>query len=333
MENKYYLILDIGGTKTTGAVFTEEGSPVKDVFLTAPSVTYEGKDAVFRNTVEVGRRTLEQAGVDPASIIGVGAAAPGPLDYRTGYIIDVPMMGWKDFPLGDLLQKEFGAPVRIDNDGNLGALAEQRVGVARGENSVLYMTVSTGCGGGIVLGGKIYRGRSGGAGEFGHMSIDYNGIPCPCGSRGCLELYASGTAMNRRMRSDCEKKIPSSLFTGIGYDPDRISGALLGKAAKDGDAYALEFFRQEGRYLGAGLANLFNLFDPDVIVLGGGVTKSAEFFEEEMLAEVNRRSCLPVARERIRFSELNDRVTLYGAYFLINDYLLEEGGAGRERKE
>ncbi|MBP3735412.1 MAG: ROK family protein, partial [Lachnospiraceae bacterium] len=166
-----------------------------------------------------------------------------------------------------------------------------------------------------------------------HMSIDYNGILCPCGSRGCLELYASGTAMNRRMRSDCEKKIPSSLFAGTGYDPDRINGALLGKAAKENDAYALEFFRQEGRYLGAGLANLFNLFDPDVIVLGGGVTKSAEFFEEEMLAEVNRRSCLPVARERIRFSELNDRVTLYGAYFLINDYLQEEGGAGRERKE
>ena len=321
MENQFYLILDVGGTKTTAAVFTPEGKPVRDVFYKAPSVTYEGENAVFQNTVAVGRKAIELAGVEASSIAGVGVAAPGPLDCETGLIIDVPMMGWKNFPLGELLREEFHAPVRIDNDGNLGALAEQRIGVAKGEKSVLYMTISTGCGGGIVLNGEVYRGHGGDAGEFGHMSIIKDGLPCGCGGKGCLELYASGTAMTKRMRADFKDGKKSLIFEKAGQDEEKINGVLLSEAAAEGDAYALEFLKEEGRYLGAGLANLFNLFDPDAIVLGGGVTKASAYFMEEMMKEINERTCLPVENDRVRISELNDRVTLYGAYFLIHEYL------------
>ena len=324
MEKEYYLILDIGGTKTTGAVFTRDGHPVNDFFLKVPSVTYEGENAVFENTVAVGRRVLQETGIDASQLIAIGAPAPGPLDHDTGLIIDVPMMGWKNFPLGELLSKEFGVPAFIENDGNLGALAEQRAGVAKGEKSVLYMTVSTGCGGGIVFNGEIYRGHNGDAGEFGHMSIDYDGLDCGCGGKGCLELYASGTAMNRRMRADMKNGVKSLVFEKADFKEENINGAILMQAAEEGDEYAIKFFKQEGRYLGAGLGNLFNLFDPDVFVLGGGVTKSSKWFIDDMMEEINKRCCREVEKDRIRFSEMNDLVTLYGAYFMVHDYMTKQ---------
>jgi len=317
----HYLILDIGGTKTTAAVFTENGEPVKDHFLVVPSKTYEGCDAVFENTVAVGRRVLKETGIDIKEVKGIGTAAPGPLDHETGVIINVPLMGWKDFPLGPELQREFGVPVSLDNDGNLGALAEQRLGVAKGARSVVYMTVSTGCGGGIVLNGEVYRGFTGSAGELGHTTLDMNGIPCNCGSNGCLELYASGTAMNKRMRRDIEKGIRSRAFDDIGYDKEKVSGKILGKAAEEGDEYALSFLREEGRYLGIGLANYFNLLDPEVFVLGGGITHLRKWFYDEMIRNIERCAVSPVSPDRIRFSELNDKVVVYGAYCLIKEFL------------
>lgn len=198
---KYYLIIDIGGTKTTSVVFNDQGEPITE-FKVKKSRTYEGEDAVFQNTIELAYEVLEEAGKTKEDLAGVGVAAPGPLDYRTGLIIDVPMMGWKNFPLGDRLREEFGVPVYVENDGNLGALAEANVGVAKGEQVVLYQTISTGCGGGIAIGGEIYHGRSGFAGEFGHMTINFAGPRCGCGGSGCFELYASGTAVNQRMKRD-----------------------------------------------------------------------------------------------------------------------------------
>lgn len=129
---KYYLIIDIGGTKTTSAVFNDQGEPITE-FKVKKSRTYEGEDAVFQNTVELAYEVLKEAGKTKKDLAGVGVAAPGPLDYRTGLIIDVPMMGWKNFPLGDRLKAEFDVPVYVENDGNLGALAEANVGVAKGE--------------------------------------------------------------------------------------------------------------------------------------------------------------------------------------------------------
>lgn len=216
---KYYLIIDIGGTKTTSQ-YSMSGEPITE-FKVKKSRTYEGEDAVFQNTVELAYEVLKEAGKTKKDLAGVGVAAPGPLDYRTGLIIDVPMMGWKNFPLGDRLKAEFDVPVYVENDGNLGALAEANVGVAKGENVVLYQTISTGCGGGIAINGEIYHGRSGFAGEFGHMTINFAGPSCGCGGSGCFELYASGTAVNRRMKRD----------TGVESSPklSKVSSMILKK--------------------------------------------------------------------------------------------------------
>lgn len=177
---RYFLIIDIGGTKTTAVVFNDQGEPVTD-FKVKSSRTYEGEDAVFQNTIELAYDVLEAAGKKKEEIEGIGVAAPGPLDYKTGLILDAPLMGWKNFPLGERLRQEFGVPVYVENDGNLGALAEANVGVAKGENVVLYQTISTGCGGGIAIGGEIFHGHSGFAGEFGHVSINFAGPKCGCG--------------------------------------------------------------------------------------------------------------------------------------------------------
>lgn len=320
---KYYLILDIGGTKTTSVVFNEEGTPVTE-FMVFPSRTYEGEDAVFQNTIEAGYAVLKAAGIDKSDILGVGVAAPGPLDYKTGLIIDVPMMGWKNFPLGDRLRKEFGVPVYVENDGNLGALAEANLGVAQGEGTVLYQTISTGCGGGIAINGQIYHGRSGFAGEFGHVSVNFEGPQCGCGNNGCFELYASGTAVNRRMARDIENGVKSLAFESIGYDVKKLNGKILSDAAEQGDDYAISMLRQEGRYIGVGLSNLINLFDPDAIVLAGGMIKANKWFWNDMVNEIKRRACFEVDDSVIRISELNDKVVAYGAY-----YMIKEGVGGR----
>ncbi len=318
-----YLILDIGGTKSTSVLFSGDGT-VRGDFLTVPSRTYEGADAVFENTVELAERVLQAAGCSYGDLKAIGVGAPGPLDYRTGRIIDVPMMGWKDFPLGDLLRERFGVPVYVENDGNLGALAEARVGVAKGLASVLYQTLSTGCGGGIALNGRIYHGHSGFAGEFGHVSIDMNGSPCGCGGRGCYELYASGTALNARLRNDMRKGVSSLVFEMAENKPEKLNGALLSKAAENGDEYARAMFREQGHYIGTGIANLLNLFDPDAVVLSGGLVKSYRWFENEMMMEIRRRCCFPVGEDRIRISELNDKAVAYGAFCMVADAAGEE---------
>lgn len=313
---KYYLIIDIGGTKTTSAVFNDQGEPITE-FKVKKSRTYEGEDAVFQNTVELAYEVLKEAGKTKKDLAGVGVAAPGPLDYRTGLIIDVPMMGWKNFPLGDRLKEEFDVPVYVENDGNLGALAEANVGVAKGENVVLYQTISTGCGGGIAINGEIYHGRSGFAGEFGHMTINFAGPSCGCGGSGCFELYASGTAVNRRMKRDIRCGIKSKAFEGIEYDPEKVNGKFLTEAAAEGDAYAIDMLRQEGYYIGVGLSNLINLLDPDVIVLAGGMAKAYPYFRYSMMDEIRRHACFQFEEDRIRVSELNDKVVAYGAYVMV----------------
>ena len=319
--SKYYLIMDIGGTKTTGALFTEDGKPVDDYFYVVKSQTYKGEEAVYQNTKSALDHVIEHFHVNMDDVLGIGVGGPGPLDVKRGVIIYSPMMGWKNFPIVDRLKQDFHKPVIMDNDGNLGALAEQRCGEGKGLDNVLYMTVSTGCGGGAVINREIYHGKTDSAAEFGHMSINLEGKECPCGGKGCLELYASGTAMKRRLVEDMKAGKKSAAFEAAGYDPEKIDAKYLAEAAEAGDAYALDFYKQEVYYLGCGLSILFNLFDPDVFVLGGGVTKAKKYFHDEMMKQLNERTVMHVTEDRVKYSVLNDRVVMYGAYYLIKEYL------------
>jgi glucokinase len=318
MDNRYYLTLDIGGTKTSGALFTPDGVLVDDYVHTVESQTIKGEEAVYQNSKGVLDHVIGHFALKRDQILGIGVGSPGPLDTKRGLIIHAPLMGWRNFPVVKRLEADFGTAVMLDNDGNLGALAEQRCGAAQGLENVLYMTVSTGCGGGFVLNGRIYRGSGDGAGELGHMSIDPGGLPCPCGSRGCFELYASGTAMNRMMREDMKREVESRVFELAEGEPEKISGKLLHQAALLGDRYALDLLRGEGRLLGRGIANLFNLLDPDVIVLGGGVAKSSAFFHDELMDSLKKYCIQKISDDSVRYSILNDRIVLYGAFYLVH---------------
>ncbi|MCG8484223.1 MAG: ROK family protein [Clostridia bacterium] len=319
--SRCYLIMDIGGTKTTGALFTEDGKIVDDYTYVARSQTFKGEKAVYKNTKDVLNHIIEKFHIDMDDVLGIGVGCPGPLDTKAGVIIHAPMMKWINFPLVKRLKEDFKKPVALDNDGNLGALAEQRCGQAQGLKHVMYMTVSTGCGGGILINGDIYHGKNDGALEVGHISIEREGLQCPCGNKGCFELYASGTAMNRRLKEDMKKNKKSLVFELAGYDEEKIEGSLLTEAAKHGDGYAIHFLKQEGYFLGVGVANLFNAFDPDVLVLGGGVTKAKAFFHEEMMRVAKSRCLHTIHEDSIRYSIMNDKVVLYGAYHLIKEHL------------
>lgn len=318
---KYYLTLDIGGTKTSAALFSQNGEILRDYILTKKSETFKGEEAVYQNTRNILEELLERLDISRDYLVGIGVGSPGPLDTKRGLIVHAPLMGWKNFPIVQRLEEDFNLPVILDNDGNLGALAELRAGVGRDCENLIYVTVSTGCGGGIIINKKIYRGYRDGAGEVGHMSIMPEGLLCPCGSRGCLEMYASGTALNARMKKDMEEGKQSIAFELAGYDSREINGKHLCEAAKRGDKYALDMYREEGRYLGIGVANLFNLFDPRAVILGGGVTKAKDFFHASLLHTLKERCIQQIEDEALRYSDFNDKVVLYGAYYLIKDYM------------
>lgn len=316
---KYFLTLDIGGTKTSSAVFNEKGNLIDDYVLTVKSQTFKGEEAVYENTKEVLLQVLRQLNISIDEIEGIGVGSPGPLDTKKGVILHAPLMGWRNFPIVERLKKDFNKPVVLDNDGNLGAFAEQRCGVAKGLSNIIYMTVSTGCGGGILLNGEIYRGSHDGAGEVGHMTIQLDGRSCACGNKGCFELYASGSAMIYQMKQDMAQGIESKVFELAGYNEMNLDGKLLTQAAQEGDAYAVQMYCREGYYLGIGIANLCNLYDPQVIVLGGGVTKAKAFFHKQLINTLKERCIQPITDDLIRYSIMNDRVVLYGAYYLIKE--------------
>jgi hypothetical protein len=317
--SKYYLSLDIGGTKTSASVFDENGNIVNNYVLKRKSETFKGEEAVYQNTKNVLEEILSELKIKKEDVIAMGVGSPGPLDTKKGIIIHAPLMGWENFPIVERLKEDFELPVYLDNDANLGALAEVRCGEGKGCKNLIYMTVSTGCGGGIIINNDIYRGSHDGAGEVGHMSVLPDGIDCPCGSKGCFELYASGTAINERMKADMLAGKKSLAFELAGHDPEKIDGSLLLKAASQNDEYALEAYRLEGYYLGLGIANLFNILDPEAIVLGGGVTKAKDYFHESCIKTLKKRCVHKVNDDMLRYSKLNDLVVLYGAYYLCKD--------------
>lgn len=316
---KYFLTLDLGGTKTSAALFTQEGVMVENYVYTVASKTFHGESAVYENSKKALEHILDQFKVDMSEVLGMGVGCPGPLDADRGIILNAPLMGWKNFPLKDRLTQDFQLPVRVDNDCNLGALAEQRQGCAMGLKNVIYVTVSTGVGAGILIDGQIYHGKTGGAGEFGHLSIEENGKLCPCGNRGCLELYCSGTAIKDILVQESRKGTKGLVFDLAAGNQGKLDAKLLAEAAEQGDAFSLALFERIGERLGYGLSNLFNLFDPDMVVIGGGVSKSHQFFEEALLRALKSRVIGYVQDGQIAYSSMCDKVVLYGACSLIRE--------------
>lgn len=249
-------------------------------------------------------------------LLGIGLGVPGPLDYTTGTVIAPPIMpGWDRFPLRQLLSQEFGLPVLVENDANLGAVAEKWRGAGLGYQNLAFVKMGTGIGCGLILDSKIYRGQRGSAGEIGHVTITRDGPPCKCGSYGCLESMAAAPAISNRARLAIEAGRKTSLAD---YGDSPPTPQQIAEAAGQGDKLALELIEDAGRYIGIALATLINLFNPGIIVLGGGVTAIGEPLMNPIRETARNRSLLVSYEEtEIVISKLGREAVALGAVMLV----------------
>jgi glucokinase len=288
--------VDLGGTNLVVGATSADGSRQFGMH-SVPTRADLGADAVVARIAEQIERVIAEAsaslGTPRTHCLGVGIGSPGPLNRETGVVIFTPNLGWRDFPLRDRVQDAVRLPASLDNDANCATLGEWWLGAARGARHVVGLTLGTGIGGGLIMDGRLYHGISDVAGELGHMTIDSNGRRCGCGNYGCLEAYASGSAIAERAREALAGGDPSSLPQLVGGDLSQLTAAMVYDAAKEGDAMAIEVVRDTARFLGIGVANLLNAFNPEVVVLAGGVTRAGDALFEPMRAEVRRRAFKP----------------------------------------
>ncbi|RKU31412.1 transcriptional regulator [Candidatus Poribacteria bacterium] len=263
----YVVGIDIGGTKLATVVADKNGRILNKI--RKPTQSDKGPEFAIQTLFEMIYQTIKDAELDKKDISGIGVSCGGPLDTQTGIVYSPPNLpGWDAFPLKDRLESEFHINTVIENDANASALAEYRFGGGKGYNIVLYMTMSTGIGGGIVINGEIYHGANDSAGEVGHQILLPNGPQCGCGKRGCLEALCSGPAIARRAKQAVENN-PDSLILSIANDDiNSIKSEHVLEAARHGDKIALKLIDVTAYYMGWGIANLVNIINPDIVLLG-----------------------------------------------------------------
>lgn len=307
---RYVVGIDVGGTNIVVGTLAEDGSELLGL-VSEPTISEQGPDAVVERIVRLAHASIAESG---KRIAGVGIGAPGPLDTRTGVVLLTPNLGWTNMPLRDRLSAALGLPATLDNDANCAVFGEWWRGAARGTRYVVGLTIGTGIGGGIVIDGGIYHGVSDIAGEIGHMTIDSTGRRCKCGNYGCLEAYASGPAIAARAVEGIQAGVDTSLPQYVDGDLSRVTAQVVYEAANDGDAYALETVHETAKLLGAGVANLLNIFNPEVVVICGGVTLAGDRLFAPLRSEVKRRAFKPAWEVcRIVPGALTGTAGVYGA--------------------
>jgi glucokinase len=315
---KYIIGVDLGGTKIMAGALSEDGSRHFGM-RSIPTQPEQGPDTVIERLIALVEGVILDAiaetGASRRDFVGIGAGAPGPLDRSRGVVVVAPNLGWRNVPLREIVSSRLGIPVSIDNDANCATLGEWWQGAARGARTVVGFTIGTGIGGGIVIDGKLFHGASDVAGEIGHTTIELNGRHCKCGNYGCLEAYASGPAIATRAREVLVREESASLLPAlVDGDLDEITAQTVYDAAQRGDAVAQEVVRDTARYLGAGIASLLNILNPDTVVVAGGVTAAGEALFTPLRAEVRRRAFRPaVEAVRIVPAELPGTAGVVGA--------------------
>jgi glucokinase len=293
-RQQYIVGVDLGGTNIIAGALSVDGK-THLAMQSIPTSSESGADGVADRIIGVIESVMQETtaltGAKRGDFIGVGIGAPGPLDREKGLVVVAPNLGWKNFPLRDRIGERTKLPVTLDNDANCATVGEWWQGAARGGTTVIGMTIGTGIGGGLILDGRLFHGASDVAGEIGHTTIDLNGRHCKCGNYGCLEAYASGPAIATRAREVLVREETASLLPSlVGGRLESITAETVYKAAQQGDAVANEIVRDTARYLGAGIANLLNVINADVVVVAGGVTQAGDALFTPLRAEVRRRA-------------------------------------------
>ena len=270
MKQAVYAGIDVGGTFVKIGIVTKDGQILKETQI--PSEIEKPAKEMLKRAAETIQNLIEEEG--DCEIKGAGIGTAGSVNVDKGILYEAPNMpNWKNEPFGEILSNALGVPVIVDNDANVAAWGEYAYGAGRGSQYMMLVTLGTGVGGGLILDGKPYRGAIDAGGEFGHMSIDFDGWECGCGCKGCVEAYVGTKGILRQVREGLESH-PDSLLAKV--DPNAIMPVDVSKAADQGDALAIQVLRQTGEYLGYGLANAVNLLNIQRVVVGGGVAKAGD---------------------------------------------------------
>ena len=301
--------IDVGGTKIAGGVVDEDGTIVEELRVESPATDAEAiEEAIAGLVTDLSSR-------HDIATVGVGAA--GYVDKARAVVLFAPNVAWRNEDLKGELEKRVELPVVIENDANAAAWGEFRYGAAHDADDLLLVTVGTGVGGGLVLDGEVYRGANGVGAEIGHMRVVPNGILCGCGKHGCFEQYASGSALVREARALALSgaQIAQGMLQRAGGDLTRITGPLITEAARAGDAGATQQLAELGRWLGEGVASLTEILDPEVVVVGGGVSEAEDLLLDPMrtafAGQLVGRGFRPIPE--IRKATLGNRAGLIGA--------------------
>ena len=293
VREQFIVGIDLGGTNIAAGAMPTDGTreiAMRMGLTRAEEGSAAVVDRIVRMIEDVIEQTRAETGAERSDFLGVGIGSPGPLDRARGVIIVTPNLGWKNFPLRDEVGSRVNLPASLDNDANCATLGEWWCGAAKGGRNVVGMTIGTGIGGGLILDGKLYHGSSDAAGEIGHTTIDSTGRRCKCGNYGCLEAYASGPAIAQRACELLKVDGDSILLEMVEGDISRITAQTVFEASKRGDPVAVEVVRDTAHFLGVGISNLINIFNPDIVVIAGGVTQAGDQLFDPMRAEVRRRA-------------------------------------------
>jgi glucokinase len=301
------IAVDIGGTKIMTALVSGDGKMLaKDV---RPTLGQQGVDAVVARIVAAIKEIVVKNKVSLAEASGIGVACAGGVNTEKGVVVTPSphLPGWKDIPLAQIIKKKMGVMPYVVNDASAAALGEQRYGVGKGVKNLVLLTLGTGIGGGIIIEGKLYLGKEGGAAEMGHMTVEAEGLKCGCGNTGCLEMYASGTAIE----NDYNRRAKNSRT---------LTTEQIGDAAKKGDKLAKDAITRAAFYLGVGMVNITNIFNPEMIVLGGGMAALGEMIiapARKMVAE--RPFSINARGVKVVRGKLGNEAGVYGAAAFVYD--------------
>ncbi|MFB3887459.1 MAG: ROK family protein [Thermodesulfobacteriota bacterium] len=315
--DRFLIGVDFGGTNIRMGVVTPEGKVLKKVRYTTD--VSKGGAALFEQLVSNLSDLIRKYFKESDQLIGIGIGVAGPVDMEKGIMIAPPNLPTLDgFPVRAFLQERIPSPIFIENDANAFTLGEGWVGAAKGCNNYCGITLGTGVGGGVVVAGKILRGSTGMGGEVGHMVLDPDGPSCGCGGRGCLEVYASGTGIRRMAVEVAHKRGSGRISEWVKGNAEDLNSEKVFEAARKGDLEAQQIFNVMGRFLGLGLVNLVNLFNPEKIVIGGRVARAWDYFIPSVVETVQERA-MKGPREKVRIvrAECGDDAGMLGAAYAV----------------
>ena len=305
MDKKYVVGVDLGGTKIYTALTDLDGNIIKEKVVKTEAE--KGDMSVLAKMIETVEYVIDGVNIDDIKAIGIGS--PGPLDVKQGKIVYTPNLPFKDFNIVEPIQERFKLPTYLDNDANAATLGEFIFGAGKGTENMVYVTCSTGIGGGAILNGKIFRGSTSNALEVGHMTVCKEGLRCGCGNVGCAEAMGSGTAIMRKANEAIKTNVETSL-----KQYENPTGKEVFEEAAKGDRVANEILNSALSYLGIAVSNVANIFDPDMIVIGGGVASNWDVVSEKVSEEMRNR-CLRMIFDNCKLekAKLGNKAGVLGA--------------------